>query len=84
MTKLFGRTACNEERDWDVMVEFTSGEEFNLTEQLNEEEATDFFNKIKEKMADKESFIEVVKDRGTCRARTYIIPKANITYIRLN
>ena len=70
---LFGRTSCNEERDWLVRAIFNDGV-IDLTEQINEEEANQFFNELqKEVKNSNDGFVKVHKDRGEYSDKTYLI-----------
>ncbi len=83
MGKLFGRTSCNEERDWCVVADVIE-EECVLTEQLNESEAKKFYEELKEEIEkNKTGFIEVVKDGGEYSDKTYLLNLKNVEKFRL-
>lgn len=80
---LFGRTSCNEQRDWAVKVFFSGESVLDVTEQLNEKEATEFYEEFIKKLEDKSQLIEVIKDRGQRATHRYTLVKRNITTVEL-
>ena len=81
---LFGRTSCNEQRDWQVEAMMNDGDYFKLTEQLNEDEAMEFYEDLMEEVENSESgFIEVEKDRGNRSSITMSINLINVQAFRV-
>lgn len=83
---LFGRTACGENRDWKVIAFLNSdANPIRLTEQLNEQEAKEFYDKLKIEILNcSNGWIECYKDNGDeYTSETRFLNLANITHIKL-
>jgi len=81
---LFGRTSCREDRSWRVRAYMLGDvDDINLTEQLNEEEATKFFEEVQKEFDKPTKTIKILKDRGEYKDRTYLIVKSGVSYIKL-
>lgn len=82
---LFGRKSCKEDRRWEVRAHFIDDSVVLLTQQLNEEEAQDFYDElIEELQKSKSDWIEVKTDMGEdYHPDTRLLNKRNIKLIKL-
>lgn len=71
---IFGKKGCDEQRDWKVRIYLVDKERLTVGEQLTRKNAMEMFKAIKEKIKDKETFIEVETELGY----TYLLMKLNI------
>jgi len=78
--KLKGKFACNESRDWKVLVYFNTAEDdyIYIGKQLTREEATKLYEELKRKFDNKEKYIEVEIDN-----EIFLLNKDNIILIRV-
>ena len=82
---LFGRTSCEEQRSYAVRVwTVETSDSFLVTEQLNKEEAEDFYIEFKKELESSKEWIEIEKNLGKDdEAITYLLNKKNIVGIAL-
>lgn len=81
---LFGRTSCEEQRDWQVRIYLVDECWILATEQLNEDEAKEFYNKVNAEFNKPAKTMEVIKDRGMNKSdKTFTIVKDKVTSIEV-
>jgi len=83
---LFGRTPCEEKRDWRITVWFVgTNTTLDLSEQLNEKEAKEFYKQLKKELNNNKKWIEIVRDYGKNREpKTWLLNKDNIECFKLS
>ena len=82
-TMIFGKRGCNHDDDWLVQLYHTDGTKTRVTEQRSKEGANKVFDLMETSFNDKKSYIKVSIETRNGEPETHILPKNNITDIRL-